>query len=464
MLEFVNTYIIGAALPLILSASGLFFGIYTGVWSPKLLRAGLRSLFEKESGASDATTVSPGRALSLALAGTLGVGNIVGVSAAIWWGGAGAVFWMWLSAILATSLKYAETVLGVRFKIADGDQTHGGAPIYIEKAFSARGHRRLGKLLGTMFALLCLLDAVSMGCIIQTNAVAGALEGTLGLDVRLCGLIFGITALIIASGGLRRISSACAALVPFMTAGFCILSVAVLCIKAAELPRVINEIVRNAFDFQGASLSSAGGGLQAFFSGVGGFFVSRSVRYGVMRGLISNEAGCGTSPLAHSASSTNSAFRQGFLGIIEVIVDTVLLCTVTALAVLCNYDAAVIYGDNSVMMTISAYTAALGDWAGLPLCLSVLLFGIATVICWAYYGCECVRMLGIPQKHQKRAAAIFDLVYAVSAYIGAVSPPGGVWTLADLAIGCMTFINLIALFLMRRVIRSETLSQYGADK
>ena len=300
MIEFINTYVIGAALPALLAAAGVFLGVGTRVWSPRVFGAGVRSLFEK--GQTNGA-VSPLRALSVALAGTLGVGNIVGVSAAIWWGGAGAVFWMWLSALLAAPLKYAETVLGVKFRRRDGERLRGGAPLYIKKAFAERKLPHLGAFLGALFSLLCIADALSMGCVVQVNAVAGAMDGAFGLDRRICGILMALAAFAIASGGLGRISAACGALVPFMTAGFTVLSAAALVIRAPELPRVFREVMSGAFSFiseEGARSSGA----QAIFAGIGGFFVSRAVRYGVMRGLISNEAGCGTSPLAHSAADT----------------------------------------------------------------------------------------------------------------------------------------------------------------
>ncbi len=452
MIEFINTYVIGAALPALLAAAGVFLGVGTRVWSPRVFGAGVRSLFEK--GQTNGA-VSPLRALSVALAGTLGVGNIVGVSAAIWWGGAGAVFWMWLSALLAAPLKYAETVLGVKFRRRDGERLRGGAPLYIKKAFAERKLPRLGAFLGALFSLLCIADALSMGCVVQVNAVAGAMDGAFGLDRRICGILMALAAFAIASGGLGRISAACGALVPFMTAGFTVLSAAALVIRAPELPRVFREVMSGAFSFiseEGARSSGA----QAIFAGIGGFFVSRAVRYGVMRGLISNEAGCGTSPLAHSAADTDSAAKQGFLGIAEVVVDTVVLCTATAFVILASYGDVAVYGENSVMMTIGAYTAALGNWAKPVLAVAVLLFGFATVVCWAYYGQECIAFLGLSQRRERIAVRIFNILYAASAYIGATSPPGGVWTLADFSIGLMTFLNITALILLRRYVKNET--------
>lgn len=455
MLEFINTYVIGAVLPSVLTAAGIFFGIYTGVWRQRTVGAGMRALCDREHSGKTHDGISPLRALSVALAGVLGVGNIVGVSAAIWWGGAGAVFWMWLSALLAASLKYAETVLGVKFRQNDGKRLRGGAPVYIRKAFEKRSLPRLGAFLGALFSLLCIVDALSMGCVVQVNAVSGALEGSFGLDRRICGILMALTAFAIASGGLGRISAACCALVPFMTAGFTLLSAAVIIIRAPELPRVFGEIMSGAFSFISEEKARADGA-QAIFAGIGGFFVSRAVRYGVMRGLISNEAGCGTSPLAHSTADTDSAARQGFLGIVEVIVDTVILCTATALVILANYADVAVYGENSVMMTIGAYAATLGSWAQPVLAVAVLLFGLATVICWAYYGQECIFFLGLSPSRARIAVRIFNLLYAAAAYIGAVSPPGGVWTLADFSIGLMTFINIAALILLRRDVKKET--------
>lgn len=452
MIEFINTYVIGAALPALLAAAGVFLGVGTRVWSPRVFGAGVRSLFEK--GQTNGA-VSPLRALSVALAGTprrrqhrrrIG-GDMVGRR------GSGI-----LDVAVGTSCGAAEVCRnGARSEVQTARRRKAArrcAALH-KKAFAERKLPRLGAFLGALFSLLCIADALSMGCVVQVNAVAGAMDGAFGLDRRICGILMALAAFAIASGGLGRISAACGALVPFMTAGFTVLSAAALVIRAPELPRVFREVMSGAFSFiseEGARSSGA----QAIFAGMGGFFVSRcrAVRRDARADI--ERGGCGTSPLAHSAADTDSAAKQGFLGIAEVVVDTVVLCTATAFVILASYGDVAVYGENSVMMTIGAYTAALGNWAKPVLAVAVLLFGFATVVCWAYYGQECIAFLGLSQRRERIAVRIFNILYAASAYIGATSPPGGVWTLADFSIGLMTFLNIAALILLRRYVKNET--------
>lgn len=463
MIEFFNRYVLGTLLPAALTSCGIYLGIYTGLWRPSNIRRVAVTLFRRQAnkkqkiGSPHGTTVgrnSPARALALALAGTLGVGNIAGVSAAIWSGGPGAVFWMMISALLATSLKYSETLLGIKHRTDIGGKTCGGAPIYIANAFGTPRHPRRGIILGQFFAVLCIFNAIGMGCMIQINAAAGALFGSIGINPRVFGAVIAITVFFIARGGANRISAICGITVPIISVGFFILSIIALFLRANELPQILSYILRDAFAF--TTGGSEGNIAERILGGIFGFLTSRSVRYGISRGLISNEAGSGTSPLAHSTADTDSAFRQGLLGIAEVLVDTLLLAAATALVVLTNYDAAIIYNRDPAMMTIAAYAAALGKWAILPLAASVLLFALATVACWAFYGQECVAALGLGDPVRRRAIAAFNAVYAASAYIGAVITANSAWATADLIIGMMTIINLAALIKLRREVRRDT--------
>lgn len=464
--------ILGTLLPAALSASGLYLGIYTGLWHPRRLWRGVRMLYSPPSRAAgergneyESKTIeargdqgrrnSPARALALALAGTLGVGNIAGVAAAIWAGGAGAVFWMMISALLATSLKYSETLLGIKHRRRISGEWHGGAPIYIEDALGDPARPQRGRLAGHLFALLCILNAIGMGCMLQVNAAAGALLGSTGTNPRIFGAVMALAVFFIARGGGRRISSICGAIVPFISVGFFILSIAALILRASELPRVLAFILRDAFSFTDG-IAGNGSISARIIGGIFGFFTSRAVRCGVSRGLISNEAGSGTSPLAHATANTSSAVQQGFLGIAEVVVDTLVLAAATALVVLTNYDAAVLYSHDPAMMTIAAYASALGKWAVLPLAAAVLLFAAATVACWAFYGQECIAQLGLGPSARRRTVAWFNVVYAASAYIGAVMTAASAWAIADMIIGVMTMINLAALLALRREVRGET--------
>lgn len=444
MLDFINSNIIGVILPIFLIGSGLFFIIYMKglpIIRPRAIIAPfLRKEIKKDG-------VSPRSALWLALGGVLGVGNIVGVSASIYFGGAGAVFWMCVSAMLAAILKYAETLLALSRRRKGQASTTSG---YIKDTLTERNHPKLGAALGVIFAILCLINSLSLGCVIQVNAMVGVCESILGIKRLMTGAICAALMIAVSSGGLKRISTATGKIVPFMSILFCLMSFAALILRAERIPQALGDIFRSAFDFDKNSV----------LGGVGGFFVSKAVSTGVMRGLISNEAGAGTSPMAHSTSSTDSPAEQGFLGILEVFIDTVFLCTLTALVILVSYPEVEHYADNSVMMTVGAYSAALGGATEAVMCLLVMLFGLATVFCQCFYGKACLSYL----TKSKRAEAILTLIYGAAALAASQTPPGKVWGIADLSIGIMTLINVAVLILERKRIRKETFAYFNKER
>lgn len=444
MLDYINSRILGRLLPVFLIGAGFFFIIYMKGLPIIRPRAIIAPFLRKETKDS---SVSPRSALWLALGGVLGVGNIVGVSAAIWYGGAGAVFWMCVSALLASVLKYAETLLALSRR--KGGKASSSAE-YVKDVLTERGMPRIGAFLSFAFALLCLINSLSMGCLIQVNAMVGVCRDILNVKPIITGILCAILMIAVSSGGLKRISAATNKIVPFMSIVFCLLSVTALILRADRIPNALADILRSAFDLSGKGV----------IGGIGGFFVSRSVRLGVMRGLISNEAGAGTSPMAHSASSSDSPAEQGFLGIVEVLIDTVFLCTLTALVILVSFPEVEHFGNNSVMMTVGAYSAVLGDWAEPVMCLLVLLFGLATVFCQCFYGKLCLSHL----TKNKAAEAILTLLYGAAALLSSGTPPGDVWGLADLSIGIMTLINISVLFLERKRIRKVTFDYFNKER
>ena len=436
MLSWINQYVLSAAVPALLMGAGVFFWIDLRSFPLRHPRAILRALTERQTGG-----VSPFRALTLALAGTLGVGNIVGVSAAIAMGGFGAVFWMWVSALCAMILKYAEIVLAMRHRQADDEgKPHGSAMYYIRACFERLGLPRVGAVLATAFAALCVLNAVSMGSVIQVNAVAEAMNGVFQIPPWITGAVLAPLTLLVIRRGRGSVLSWTERLVPLMTLGYLVLSAAVLILRADRIPDAFAAILSDAK----SSAAAAGG--------VGGFLLSRGVRYGTMRGLISNEAGCGTAPAAHAVSECASPARQGVFGIVEVFVDTLLLCTVTALVVIVSYGETVAREGDFMMMTIRAYSVVLGDLAAYFMSVAVLCFGFATVLCWSHYGTEAVWYLS--RKPWARSA--FVLTYSLSVMVGALAAADWVWELADFAVGCMTLINVTVLLMAHREIRTQT--------
>ena len=426
----------GGMLPPLLLLCSVFFTVYLKGYpfrSPRRMLTALRG--RKEGG------VSSFRALTQALAGTLGVGNIVGVANAIAVGGAGAIFWMWVSAFAAMILKYAEILLGVAHRRMGERVFFGGAVYYLRDCLRSRSHSVLAFLLPTIFALLTLTDALSMGCMIQSNAVAMAIWEVAPVPSWVVGIALVCLTLPFLCRSGSEISALTEWLVPLMTLGYTVLSAAVLFLRADALGEAFGSIFRDAFN----TSSMAGGVL--------GFLTCRALRVGTMRGLLSNEAGCGTSPTAHASAAARSASAQGVWGILEVFVDTILLCTATALVILVSPTGGNVMG-NSMALTLNAFGAVLGDGAVCFLSLAVFCFGYATLLCWGGYGLEALRFLHVG----KVGRAGFLLLFAGCTVWGCVGANAFVWDVADFTIAMMTAINLCALFWERDRIRRETLA------
>ena len=439
MLAFVNKYVFGSAVPIILVFAGIYYTVILRGFHLRRIGVIIASMTRKRDKREGG--ISPFRALTLALAGTLGVGNIVGVSAAIYLGGFGSIFWMWVSALCAMILKYAEIVLAMNHRRFDNEgRPHGSAMLYIKDFFNSLGLKRLAKYIPALFAVLCIINSVSMGSMIQVNAVASSFRSVFCFSPIVVGIVLSILVLVIISSGSDGISRFTELLVPLMSLGYIILSMAVIFLRREMLGAVFNSIFSSAF----SSASAAGG--------VVGFLLSRALRYGTMRGLVSNEAGCGTAPAAHATSNAASAVEQGFFGIFEVFVDTLVLCTMTAVVVIISYPSVSHLGDNFIMMTISAYGAVLGDFAEYFLAIAVLCFAFATVICWAHYGMESVGYLS----NKKASRILFIAIYSLSVVAGAVINSEVIWECADFAIGAMTLINVTVICFMSGEVRIST--------
>ena len=429
------------ATPILLFGVGLFYILRLGGFYLLHPVRCIRLLFsgKREGG------ISPFRALTVALAGTLGVGNIVGVASALCLGGPGAVLWMVVSALVAMVLKYAEITLALRHRRFDSDGLPtGGAPYYIEDGMKALGLPRPGRLLAVVFALLCLVNAITMGSLLQINAAASAMEEGFSVPPMVTGAAVAILATVAALGGAKRISALTEKLVPFMTVGFLVVCLAVLFLRRDRIPAALLSIWEDALH-----PTSAGAGLL-------GYLTAGGIRYGVMRGLVSNEAGCGTAPMAHAAADTDLPARQGLFGLVEVFVDTVLLCTVTALCILVSDSGPAAFGEDATRTAQAAFSSVLGDWAGGFFALSILLFGVATVICWAHYGMTCVGYLTAGRKSQGTARGAYTVLLAASLVVGSVTAPTFAWTLADAAIAVMTILNLVILLVMHKEVKNET--------
>ena len=438
MLEWLNDNVISALAPIMLLATGVFFCFILRFFFIRHPIKMIRSMIKREHKGG----ISPFRAVTLALAGTLGVGNIAGVASSIAIGGYGSVLWMWVSALVAMVLKYAEIVLAILHRRVDrkSGEYHGGASYYIEDHFASRGKKARGRALGGIFAILCVVNSISMGCMIQSNAVSTSFEGVFDVKAWIVGAIIALLCITVITGNAEWVSGFCEKTVPIMTVVYILLSVAVIAARWEAIPSVFAAIFDNAFD-----LPSAAGG-------VAGFIISRQLKAGTMRGLMSNEAGCGTAPTAHAAANTSSAAKQGFWGIFEVFVDTVLLCTLTAIVIILAGGDALRYADNPMMMAIKSYSLVLGSWSEYFMCIAVVLFAFATIVCWAHYGKESLHYIS----KKKWLSAIYIVLFTVFVFVGAVAAPAYSWLFADISIGLMTIINLPVLVAMRKEIKRET--------
>ncbi|MBQ2733253.1 MAG: amino acid carrier protein [Clostridia bacterium] len=363
-------------------------------------------------------------AMLTALAGTLGVGNISGVALAISGGGCGAVFWMVISSVFAMAVKYAEILLASHYRIIKKDGFHGGAPLYIRAAFKGNS----GKVLSSLFSVLCIAGALTVGCAIQSGAAAETASEAFGLPPALCGIILAFCCLFSIIGGAKRISRITDKLVPLMSGAYLMLSLIIIIKEASCLPSILTYIIRSAF------------GIRPAISGVAGFGLASALRYGVSRGLISNEAGCGTAPFAHARADRTPA-EQGLFGIIEVFIDTVVLCTATAISIIAAYGGDVPSGVGGMVLVCNAYEKYFGSLAPAVLCISTAMFAYGSMICWYYYGTECISLTG----GGKAAKVLFTAAFMVFSAVGAAVSGGGIWIASDICFDLMLCINTVAI-------------------
>ena len=422
IIESFNDFLWG--LPLILGIMGT--GIYIsfrlkGVQFRKLgfaLKHTLGRIFEADDEADG--DISPFSALATALAATVGTGNIVGVSLAIIMGGPGAIFWMWVAAIFGMATKFAEVTLALAYREKRAGAFVGGPMYYIEKGLKNKG-------LAKTFALFASIAVFGIGNSTQSNAIAGVLRDNFGISTLTTGIFLSIFAGIVIVGGLASISKVTEKLVPFMSVFYILGSVWIIFLNRANLLPAIESIFVGAF----APMSVAGG--------VAGLSIKQVMSAGVARGVFTNEAGLGSSPMAHASASTDHPVRQGLWGMTEVFVDTMIICSLTALVILTTgVDRSVGVDARTLVASAFASTSSIG---GLILSLGISLFAFSTILGWAYYGeLASSYILGDGVKKYYR------IVYVIFVFIGANMDLGLAWTVSNILNGLMALPNLYALW------------------
>lgn len=439
----VNNFIWGVPAMICIVGVGLLLSIRTGFLQirkfPYAMKVTIGRMLKKREASDGALT--PFQAVCTALAATVGTGNIAGVAGAIAIGGPGAVFWMWISALLGMCTKFSEVTLAVHFreKNAEGDLV-GGPMYYIKNGLKKQWH-----WLAYLFAAFGVLTVFGTGNATQVNTITTAIDSALynyGViseqNVSTLNLVIGIILAVLIGlillGGIKRIGQVAEKLVPFMAVIYIILAIGVVILNYRNIPTVFASIFKGAF-----SPASVTGGA------VGSFFMS--MKKGVSRGIFSNEAGLGTGSIAHACADTRKPVKQGFFGIFEVFVDTIVICTLTALVILCS-GVPVGYGDAAgAELTILGFTSTYGSWVSIFTAIAMCCFAFSTIIGWGLYGTRCVEfLLGT------RANRPFMIVYALVAIVGATMELGLMWNIAETFNGLMVIPNLIAVFLLSGVV------------
>lgn len=430
LLNAVNGFIWGVPGLILILSVGILLSVRTGWVQFRFFPAALRQFLSSFRKTED-KGISSYKALCTALAATVGTGNLAGVAGAIALGGPGAVFWMWLCALLGMATKYAEAALSVRYRVRASDGTYMGGPMYIVRL----GMGRKWQPLAGIYCFFGVVAAFGVGSATQINTVLGGINGAVrslgGRESDFKNLIIGIALAILLAlvllGGAKRIGSAAAFLVPFASVFYILLCIGVLILRAEQIPLAFAAIITGAFDPKAVT-----GGI------LGSVFIA--LRVGACRGVFTNEAGMGTAGIAHAAAEISHPVQQGLMGIMEVFIDTIVICTMTALVILCS-GISIPYGnDLGIQITTNAFSEIYGNWVHIPLAFTLCCLAFATVIGWGLYGTRCAQFLFGESAWRK-----FVWLQAGSVVLGAVMSTGTVWTLSEIANGLMAIPNLIIL-------------------
>lgn len=372
----------------------------------------------------DEKAISQFQALATALAATVGTGNIVGVATAISSGGAGAVFWMWISALLGMMTSFSENALGIYFRRKNEKGEWVGGPMYyIEKGLGQ-------KWLAVIFSVFCLFASFGIGSVAQVNGISTALKGSFNIPGVVTGIVVCALIAVIIYGGLKRIVTVTERFVPFMAAFYIIGALIIIIVNFRHIGDAFGEIFSGAF-----SMRSVGGGVM-------GYGISRAMRFGVARGVFSNEAGLGSSVMVHSSSDAKEPVTQGMWGIFQVFFDTIVICTLTALVILTT-GANLQSGLEGVNITIYAFESVLGKWGSYIVSIGIVMFAFSTILGWSVYGSRAAEYIG-----GKKLTAVYKIIFLAMTFIGAVSSIQLVWDLSDTFNGLMALPNLIGLLLL----------------
>jgi len=429
----VNAVVWGPLMLVLILGVGLFLQVGLKLMPILRIGTGFSLLFKGRSPEDGEGQITPFNALMTALSATIGTGNIAGVATAVFLGGPGALFWMWITALVGMATKYSEAVCAVKFREQDSQGNFVGGPMYYIK----NGLGENWKWLGVAFALFGSIAAFGIGNGVQANGVAQVLETNFGFNPSITGVVLMVLTGAVVLGGITRIGAVAGALVPFMAVGYIAAGLIVLLINADQLGSALGLVFTHAF-----TPSAAEGG----FAGAA---VWAAIRFGVARGVFSNEAGLGSAPIAHAAAETKGPVNQGLIAMLGTFIDTIIVCSITGLAIIAS--GVWTSGESGAALTSLAFETSLPGFGGYLIAIALSIFAFTTILGWSYYGEKCVGyLLGA------KVLIGYRILWIVAIYFGATADLGFIWLLADTLNAMMAIPNLIALILLSPVVFAVT--------
>jgi len=431
-----NDFAWGPIMLALLIGTGVFLSFRTGFvqvrWFGYIMKNTVGSLFKKKD-KDTGKNLSAFQAVCTAMAGTVGTGNIAGVTGAIFTGGPGAVFWMWVSAFFGMCTKYAEIALAMKYRVTDENGIHKGGPMY----YIEKGLGKSWKPLAIIFAILGGLTSFGIGNIAQSSEIAGAVNSLSGGRIPLlaAGIILAVVVAIVVLGGVKRVGQVTSYMVPFMSIFYVIAGILVLILRITDVPAAFATIFKSAFSFE-----AVGGGIF-------GYAIMVAMRQGFARGVFSNEAGMGSAPIAHAASETKEPAEQAMWGVFEVFFDTIVICSITGLTVVLSgleLGKAALDGYASKgAAAVTAFNAILpGTLGGTMIQISLIFFALSTILSWSYYGERC---WGYLTNNNKTFDRCYKVIFVLVCIVGATGSGSLMWDISDTLNGLMAIPNLIAL-------------------
>lgn len=447
-MEFVNTLVNqlngvvwGPPMLVLILGTGLFLMLRLKFMPLSKIGAGFKLMWQgRKKGDEESGEISPFQALMTCLAATVGTGNIAGVATAIFLGGPGALFWMWCTALVGMATKYCEVVLAVHYREKDKRGEHVGGPMYAIK----NGLGKKWLWLGTAFAIFGGFAGFGIGNMVQVNSMAAALQTTFNVPLWVTGLVTMVFVGLVILGGIKRIGKVAATLVPFMCVAYIIAAFVVLVVNASEIPAAFEMIFTYAFSPAAATGGFAGAAVMA------------AIRFGVARGIFSNEAGLGTAGIAQAAGTTNSPVRSGMIGMLGTFIDTIIICSMTGLAIITS--GVWTSGASGAALSAAAFESAMPGVGGYILTIALVVFAFTTILGWSYFGEKCWEyMVGT------KSIMPFRILWVLAVPFGAIAQLDFAWLVADTLNGLMAIPNLLSLLLLSPIVVKLTKEYFAKN-